>query len=437
MTSTENIYDISSKLIQHLDPHLILPILEFLNAKNIYDPKFLSKQKLAVLTKTKMVDSTLEEYVKVHGESAEYKASLLKQKDDIIQQLASLKEAIGTALAKTLTFEVIDSSVANTLCTPKQLTALFDYATLLQDIGSYAEALKAFTLYGICSSSEHEHYAKALWGRYHCALLTPPANAMDIVKAVRDHIDSQQFETLAVGVQNRSWFVTWLLFLASRSTPARTMFVEFLNSGYNVGFTSGGNPNERFLNAIISSAPHLFRYLIAFTVMSIRQNPAQQQSQNTPAYLIRRPNQLKELVRVLTNEQKNLNDPFVDFLLALYVDFDFNAAVKALNAIVPVIANDYFLNDQQLQADFFLSAKALLVDGYARLHTNITNASINAALPLNLPHIDNTITITDESNSAVTSASLSKQPFSKTLANKMRNLSKQQQQFHHTETDTR
>ncbi|KAI4471902.1 eukaryotic translation initiation factor 3 subunit e [Holotrichia oblita] len=53
-------FDLTSRMGQYLDRHLVFPLLEFLSAKEIYDEQELLKAKLDILSKTNMVDYAID-----------------------------------------------------------------------------------------------------------------------------------------------------------------------------------------------------------------------------------------------------------------------------------------------------------------------------------------------------------------------------------------
>lgn len=59
-------YDLTSKIAEYLDQHLIFPLLEFLSTRKIYDENSLLAIKLELLNSTNMVDFALESYKNLH-----------------------------------------------------------------------------------------------------------------------------------------------------------------------------------------------------------------------------------------------------------------------------------------------------------------------------------------------------------------------------------
>ena len=55
-------YDLTNRIAQHLDRHMIFPLLEFLSSRKIYDEKSILTMKLELLNNTNMVDFAVDCY---------------------------------------------------------------------------------------------------------------------------------------------------------------------------------------------------------------------------------------------------------------------------------------------------------------------------------------------------------------------------------------
>jgi len=55
-------YDLTNKIAEHLDRHMIFPLLEFLSSRKIYDEKSILAMKLELLQNTNMVDFAVDCY---------------------------------------------------------------------------------------------------------------------------------------------------------------------------------------------------------------------------------------------------------------------------------------------------------------------------------------------------------------------------------------
>ena len=55
-------YDLTSKIAEHLDRHMIFPLLEFLSSRKMYDEMSILAIKLELLSSTNMVDFAVDCY---------------------------------------------------------------------------------------------------------------------------------------------------------------------------------------------------------------------------------------------------------------------------------------------------------------------------------------------------------------------------------------
>ncbi|KAK1021569.1 eukaryotic translation initiation factor 3 subunit E, partial [Friedmanniomyces endolithicus] len=90
--------------------------------------------------------------------------------------------------------------------------------------------------------------------------------------------------------------------------------------------------------------------------------------------------QLKDLVRVVRQEQYEYSDPVTAFVKALYVDFDFEEAQKRLSEADEILRADFFLANS---ADTFLdAARHLISESYCKIHQRIDIKDLSMRLGL-------------------------------------------------------
>ncbi|RWW71887.1 hypothetical protein BHE74_00020334 [Ensete ventricosum] len=116
----------------------------------------------------------------------------------------------------------------------------------------------------------------------------------------------------------------------------------------------------KYLNAIQTNAHHLLRYVATAVIVNKR-----------------RRNMLKELVKVIQQEQHSYKDPITEFLECLYVNYDFDGAQKKLKECEQVILNDPFLGKRvedsnfatvPLRDEFLENARLFVFETYCRIH---------------------------------------------------------------------
>lgn len=106
------------------------------------------------------------------------------------------------------------------------------------------------------------------------------------------------------------------------------------------------------MNAIQTTCPYILRYLAAAVVINKKKR-----------------NYLKELVRVIDQESYRFQDPVTQFLEALYINFDFEAAEQKLKSCEKALANDYFL--QPYKDEFVENARLFIFETYCKIHNTI------------------------------------------------------------------
>ncbi|KAG2324885.1 hypothetical protein Bca52824_007613 [Brassica carinata] len=118
---------------------------------------------------------------------------------------------------------------------------------------------------------------------------------------------------------------------------------------------------DKYLNAIQTTAPHLLRYLATAFIVNRRRRP-----------------QLKEFINVIQQEHYSYKDPIVEFLACVFVNYDFDGAQRKM--IYRVIVNDPFLGKRvesgnfstgPLRDEFLENACLLIVETYCRIHQRI------------------------------------------------------------------
>ncbi len=98
-TNTTREYDLTHKLSEYLDLHLILPLLDFLETCEVYPADEVKAAKLEIIQTTNMLDYAIEIYKELH-KGAKVPADLEERRDLVFSRLEILKEqAHGLILA--------------------------------------------------------------------------------------------------------------------------------------------------------------------------------------------------------------------------------------------------------------------------------------------------------------------------------------------------
>jgi translation initiation factor 3 subunit E len=75
-------FDLTPRLVQHLDRHLSITLLSHAEQRKLYRPDDIIRAKLEVIGGTKMVDAAEDEYKRLH------------QTDSVPQEMALAKEKV-------------------------------------------------------------------------------------------------------------------------------------------------------------------------------------------------------------------------------------------------------------------------------------------------------------------------------------------------------
>jgi len=204
------------------------------------------------------------------------------------------------------------------------------------DCGQYEACANYLEIFRMLSRDDEKRFW-ALWGKLGAEILmTHFEQAFKDLVALREAIDARLAEDQGVQLQQRTWLIHWSLFIlfSLKDEDERTAIIEFLFQ-------------DKLLNAMQINCPHILRYL-------------------TAAMILRRTHDFKDLLRVNSQERKNYSDPITEFVLQLYVDFDFDAVQQTLRECQTVLNNDQFL--APIASEFMEKARLLFFETYCRIH---------------------------------------------------------------------
>lgn len=353
-------YDLSSEVGQFLDTHLVLPIVEFLEEQRVYtDPSDPSKPAAELLNakfelskRTNMADNTLEMFKQLHP-NAPVPAELTERREEIIKEIPAAKESCkpmlellqDQAVVKQLRMEKLFNASylqeAHQIL-PEQIEALYKYGKIQFECGCYEDASALLAHYYLVGQDEASKLS-SLWGKLAAEILLQNWEvALEDLGKLREAIDARSSLTHLEQLQQRSWLIHWSLFVYFKHPVAE----RGRNGIIDLCFS------ERYLNTIQTNCPHVLRYLTSAVICNKR-----------------RRNLLKDLVKVIQQEQYTYRDPVTQFIECLYVDFDFDQAQVQLGECEKAIVNDYFLHE--LRDDFLENARVFIFETYCRIHRKI------------------------------------------------------------------
>jgi len=243
----------------------------------------------------------------------------------------------------------------------EQIEALYQYAKFQFECGNYSGASDYLYQYrALCTNSDRS--MSALWGKLAAEILMQNWDvALEELNRLKDVIDSKNFSTPLIQLQNRIWLMHWSLFIFFNYENGKNGIIELFFQ-------------DRYLNAIQTNAPHLLRYLATAIVINKRKR-----------------NMLKDLIKVIQQEQYSYKDPITEFLECLYVNYDFDGAQQKLLECELVILNDPFLGKQvedggyatvPVRDEFLENARVFIFETYCRIHRRIDIGMLSEKLSM-------------------------------------------------------
>jgi len=340
-------YDLTQTIATYLDRHLVFPLLEFLDLKkDIYSEDDLLKAKLNLLEKTNMVDFAMDIYKKLH-KSDEVPAAMKERRETVVAKLKELTNECGPILRLIENQALVKQLRTDKLFIPTHLEenygvtqsaidALYRFAKFQFECGNYSGAAEYLFHFRALNTDPDKNFS-ALWGKFAAQILMQEwEDALKDMNHLKDLIDSKNFTSPLKQLQQRTWLIHWSLFVFFNHPNGRNGIIDLFLQ-------------ERYLNAIQTTCPHILRYLTTAVITNKR-----------------RRNVLKDLVKVLQQESYTYKDPITEFLEALYVNFDFDGAQVKLRECEKVLMNDFFL--VACRDEFIDNARLFIFETYCRIH---------------------------------------------------------------------
>ncbi|KAM0864438.1 hypothetical protein ACQ4PT_043921 [Festuca glaucescens] len=350
-------YDLTALMAAQMDCHLVFPMLEFLQERQLYADEEILQGKICLLSGTNMVDYAMDIHKSLHG-TDDVPADMVARRSEVVARLRTLDEAAAPIVAflsnQQLVQELRPDKQYNIHMLqeryqigPDQIEALYQYAKFQFECGNYSGAADFLYQYrALCTNSERS--LSALWGKLAAEILMQNWDvAQEELNRLKEIIDSKNFSSPINQLHSRIWLMHWSLFIFFNHENGKNGIIDLFFQ-------------DRYLNAVQTNAPHLLRYLAAAVVVNKR-----------------RRNMLKELIKVIQQEQQTYKDPITEFLECLYVNYDFDGAQQKLIECEQVILNDPFLGKRieegsfitvPLRDEFLENACLFIFETYCRIH---------------------------------------------------------------------
>ncbi|APA14329.1 hypothetical protein SS1G_11856 [Sclerotinia sclerotiorum 1980 UF-70] len=360
--------DLLPKLITHLDRHLIFPLLQFVADQDEEPSPEITKAKFELLKKTNMTDYVASLYCEIEGveeppkEYATKRQEILQRLEIFGQESEKITDLLGREDVVT---GLRSDKVANLEFLKKEhdvtidmVNVLYDFGNFQYSCGNYGAAAELLYQFRVLSTDDDKVTA-ATWGKLACEILTGNwESAMEEVQKVKELIETKLFNKPVAQLNHRTWLIHWALFPFFNHEPARDVICDLFFS-------------PAFINTIQTACPWILRYLTAAVITN------RNRTRNTGQYQ----KQLKDIIRIVKQENYEYSDPVTDFIKALYLDFDFEEAQKKLSEAEEVLRSDFFL--VAASENFVEAARHLISESYCKIHQRIDIKDLSARLGLN------------------------------------------------------
>nr|ODN96774.1 eukaryotic translation initiation factor 3 subunit E [Cryptococcus depauperatus CBS 7855] len=367
-------YDLTQKLIPHLDRHLAIPLLTHLYEIELYPADQLVKAQYDLAKGTNMVDYVEQFHAQLGNaeptdfeklrQGATAKFQQLQEKAQPVTNVIGDPDAVAKLKSggdKEMNLEMLRSEYKIDI---DQVNALYHFGQFQYSLGDYGSAANLLYHFLILSPSP-ELNISAQWGKLASNILDGDWEAaLSQVRDLRDAIDNPHGTSLAkplAQLQARTWLLHWSLFAffnLGESQGCQGLIDMFLSPAY--------------LNTIQTSCPHLLRYLVAAAIISRRAAK--------PANIRNNRDHIKELTRIVEMEEYQYSDPITGFLKDLFADFDLTQAQQRLTVAESVVRGDFFLSG--FADEFVENARYLISEVFCRIHRRIDIGQLSKTLNL-------------------------------------------------------
>eukprot|EP01126_Amoeba_proteus_P034168 TRINITY_DN338_c0_g1_i6.p1 TRINITY_DN338_c0_g1~~TRINITY_DN338_c0_g1_i6.p1 ORF type:complete len:429 (-),score=112.03 TRINITY_DN338_c0_g1_i6:45-1331(-) len=346
-------YDLTSKVGQYLDIHLLLKIVNFYEQKELYPLNEVLQSKIDLLSRTNMVTYTVEMYQKLKNTDEEPE-EFSKRKEVLLKTLNSLKSRRFLSLFDDTRQEELEKLVESdqwnipTLetkykATKEDFDAIYALAKFYFECGQYPYVSKLLKHF-IALNGDKEKRKSALWGKLAAEIVMSNWDEVNKdIKAMEELIETSQDITPLKQLEQRTWLANWILF---------SMFQKPQNISSTLELFLG---NEVYSQVVQTKSPWILRYLSIAVILTKQK--------------------LRELVELIEQESFIYSDPITNFVYSLYAKFDFIAAERELALCGDILEKDYFISGTDevkgIKEDFLKAGKLAICEAFCKIHSTI------------------------------------------------------------------
>ncbi|THU59816.1 hypothetical protein C4D60_Mb07t06030 [Musa balbisiana] len=210
-------YDLTSRIAPHLDRHLVFPLLEFLQERELYADDEILKAKIQLLSQTNMVDYAMDIHKALYH-TEDVPQEMVGRRVEVVARLKSLEE-----LAAPLISFLQNASLVQELRPDKQYNI-----QMLHDRFQF-----------------HDKVGRIDWLGHL------------IHETIGQEEGEKSFASPLNQLQNRIWLMHWSLFIFFNHENGRNGIIDLFFQ-------------DRYLNAIQTNAHHLLRYVATAVIVNKR-----------------------------------------------------------------------------------------------------------------------------------------------------------------------
>jgi translation initiation factor 3 subunit E len=221
-----------------------------------------------------------------------------------------------------------------------------------------------------------------MWGKLVADILEGSWDAalgeLDLLRKYIDNHYPWESRNSVVGLQQRTWFLHWSLFVYFNHAEGREKLVDAWMSQTAIGSSMGGQQQQHvmfYLPALQANAPHLLRYLVAAAIISRRAAFKGATYLGPHSRIVSREHLGVAVLNAVKQERYQYSDPITEFVRSLFADLNFEAAAKHLRDAERVCAADFFLAN--FKDEFIERARWLFSEAFCRVHHRIDIAYVS------------------------------------------------------------
>jgi translation initiation factor 3 subunit E len=380
-------YDLTAKLTPHLDRHLVFQMLNFLQELEVetadgekirmYKREGILRAQLDILKETYMIDTEQDLYAEL-GEEAP--TDMDERREAVLHNISGVRDEILPLLEvfenDARLQEIKERTSLKAICDDLQLDydvfeKVLKFAKMTYDSGNYSNSRVILDHQRSIAMKMDDYSASTpsnqsmVWGLLASLVLDGKfEEAAEILMYIDSELTKRDqpnpegkratsAEKKAVLVE-RTWLLHWSLFI---------IFREPIQASTNIAKLLDWLFMESTLSAVSIACPHLFRYIGAALILHSK----------------RLKHLLNSTIYILQHESHSYSDPVTRFLLALFVDIDFDEAQRQLQRCKMVCKGDFFLS-RWWDDVFEENARLLIFEMYCRIHQCINIEMIASKL---------------------------------------------------------